>query len=179
MEFAESHATERHVQRCRGVDDGHIYYGKLLGGCWNLYFLPGRIPSEFWPRLDPCCPSACPAHALHSCLDANIPVKWRMTKLGPLLFLDSFYQAANMHISLDQEHVPWLEINPALQVESFLPSLSSIYAGVSSFLPQCHRNAIAVSKHFACASKNTAWRPKGQMCRSMCWWKESSSWRGG
>lgn len=163
----------------RGSMMGVYTDGKLLGGCWKLYFSSGRIPSGCWPRLDPCCPSACPAHALHSCLDENTPVKWRMTKLGPLLFLDSFYQAANTCISLDQGHVPWLEINPDLQVESFLPSLSSIYAGVSSFLPQCHRNAIAVRTHFACASKNTAWRPNGQMCHSVCWWKEPSSWRGG
>lgn len=79
----------------RGSMMGIYTNRELLGGCWKLYFLPGRIPSEFWPRLDPCCPSACPAHALHSYLDANIPVKWRKTKLGPLLFLDSFYQAAN------------------------------------------------------------------------------------
>lgn len=86
-----------------------------------------------------------------------------MTKLGPLLFLDSLYQATNMHVSLNQERAPWLEMNSGLQVECFLSSLSSIHAGVSSFLPHYHRNAIAVNSHLACASKNTLWRLKGQM----------------
>lgn len=92
-----------------------------------------------------------------------------MTKLGPLQFLDSFHQAASTCLSLNQKHALRLEMNSDLQVESFLSCLPSIHAAVSSFLPQCYRNAIALGSDFACASKNTLWRFKGQMCHcSMC-----------
>lgn len=92
-----------------------------------------------------------------------------MTKLGPLLFLDSFHQAASMCVSQNQERAPWLEINSGLQVESFLSCLPSTRAGVSSFLPQCRKHALAVSSGFACASKNALWRLEGQVSHcSIC-----------
>lgn len=42
--------------------------------------------------LSEICDSLKPAQysALHSCLGANIPAKWGMTKLGPTAVLDSF-----------------------------------------------------------------------------------------
>lgn len=74
--------------------------------------------------LSEICDSLKPAQyrVLHSCLGANIPAKWGMTKLGPLLFLDSFHQAAPARVSIRNKHPVWKLIRLAGWVFSLLSS---------------------------------------------------------
>lgn len=105
-EHLMNHLQLQDVHRDGGLDDGHHlwYTHRKFGSLLPIVFLisedslgvlaQSQLLSEIYDSLKPA-----QYRVLHSCLGANIPAKWGMTKLGPLLFLDSFHQAAHTYIS--------------------------------------------------------------------------------
>lgn len=189
-EHLVNYLQHQDVHRDGGFDDGHClwYTHRELESWLATVFFISEDSLGFLAQsqlLSEICDSLMPAQycVLHSCLGANIPAKWGMTKLGPTA-VSWFLLPGSIHVYLSiwSKHSAWKWIqtcrislfSPVCLVSMLVfphscPSATGmllLWAQVLPALPRAPFGDWSVKCDAACLGGN--WRPPGEAGEKCC-----------